>query len=162
MELTVQEINTIAEKFRYAVDYAREKGAFDGDRVIDRIEYPKACCQILSELLGRYLHEMGFETLCNAGQYGNGWTAQNHAWLETYNGTVIDITRDQFYDRDDVLHWEKKVYVGPRDYFWEAFKKDIHKGGLVPWDQGIDSSTRLQKNFERRYDIIMKYIEIIP
>lgn len=76
-------------------------------------KFPFGCCGYASDLLQRYLFEIGVSTLYYSGQYGFGWTAENHAWLETSDGTVIDITGDQFADK--VPSFACPVYVGPRE-----------------------------------------------
>ena len=59
--------------------------------------FPRGCCSFASDLLQRYLIEQySFHTWYMSGQYGYGWNAKNHAWLESEDCTVIDITGDQY------------------------------------------------------------------
>lgn len=113
-------------------------------------QFPFGCCGYASDLLQRYLFEIGVSTLYYSGQYGYGWTAENHAWLETSNGIVIDITGDQF--KDKVPYFACPVYVGPRENgFHDQFvlKKPIYYH---------EDPCANKKWFETSYNAILRHM----
>lgn len=151
------EIYNLAKRFRPSIDQAITDGAFDNDS--DFMGFPSGRCGYTSELLAKWLHENGVETLYMSGQYGYGWNSQNHAWLETYDGLVIDITRDQFKHRRGKLYSNDKVYVGEQDTFRNAFRLDKPVPGYVERNQmKLMGETKLQQDFRRRYEIISQYL----
>lgn len=83
----------IASKFRDAIQTAIICGDITE---INMRQFPFGCCGYTCDLFQRYLDEIGIATLYCSGQYGYGWHAKNHVWLETRDGTVIDITGDEF------------------------------------------------------------------
>ena len=150
------EIYKLADRFRVAIDQALTAGDFDDDP--DFRGFPTGRCGYTSELLAKWLHENGLETLYMSGQHGYGWDSQNHAWLETYDGLVIDITRDQFKHRRGVLYSNDKVYVGEQDSLRNAFRLDSPVQGYQEKTKPTwMGETSLQRNFRRRYGIISRY-----
>lgn len=117
---TVNKLYEIAKSFREAI----ERAIIVGDLTeIDMQKFPVGCCSYASDLLQRYLIEQGFFTWYISGNYGRGQEAQSHAWLETEDGIVIDITGDQY--KYKKLFFAQPVYVGPRkDGFHELFDQD--------------------------------------
>lgn len=80
----------IATVFRAAIEKALGAG-----ELREMMSFPSGCCSYASDLLQRYLIERyDFFTWYMSGQYGYGWGGESHAWLETQEGTVIDITGD--------------------------------------------------------------------
>ena len=77
-----------------------------------------------SDLLQRYLIEQyGFFTWYMSGRYGYGWDAESHAWLETEDRLVIDITGDQYDFKK--MKFTEPVYIGSRtDGFHDKFELD--------------------------------------
>ena len=101
----------IAFSFREAIIQVIKDNAFSGTLLRS---FPKGNCSYVSELLQKYyLFECGIETYQVAGHRKNDMT---HEWLETADGTVIDITGDQFPERQGII-----VYVGLRDSFYNSF-----------------------------------------
>jgi hypothetical protein len=55
--------------------------------------FPRGTCGVVSELVGRYLMEAGFEQVMYV--YGERADMGSHAWVEV-GSTIVDITGDQF------------------------------------------------------------------
>ena len=109
--------------------------------------FPRGCCSFASDLLQRYLIEQyNFFTWYMSGQYGYGWDAESHAWLETQDGIVIDITGDQYAFKK--LKFTKPVYVGPRlDGFHDKFELDepiaySRSESLINQNMGFDQRNK--------------------
>lgn len=155
--LDQKEILTIALRFRTAIEKAFDTGEFVSDLVFRG--FPCGCCGFTSDLLAKYLHEQGVETQYISGNYGYGWTGRSHAWLVTYNGIVIDITRDQFIHELEPLHCENEVYVGTEDEFCKLFKLQPPCPG---YEEDIKPAwmgeTQPQRDFRIRYEKIIKYL----
>lgn len=101
----MRELAMLAQKFRDAIDTAKNDGRFVKDQ--DFREFPKRCCGVASELLGRYLSTYGYSVRHIGGTYHNNM--QPHAWLEVDEHIIIDITGDQFESHPKPL--ENKVPV---------------------------------------------------
>lgn len=153
----MESLYTLAEQFRKAIDEALESGDFEDDYNFSK--FPYGCCGFTSDLLAKYLYENGIETLYMSGKHKNN--NQGHAWLETYDGTVIDITRDQFRNRRGTLRSKDPVYVGPEDSFTNAFKKDEPVKGYYEGQEepnALGAETKMQREFKWRYAVIMRHI----
>ena len=151
------ELYQLVAKFRNAIEQALSADEFDNDPGF--IGFPSGRCACASELLAKYLHENGVETYYMSGQHGYGWESQNHAWLETFDGLVIDITRDQFKHKRGKLYSKDKVYVGGYDTFRKAFITDSPVLGYQEQTElNQIGESKLQKIFERRYQIISRYL----
>lgn len=86
------ELYEIAAKFRKAISEAVNAGV-----IKEMQSFPRGCCSYASNLLQRYLIEQyDFFTWYMSGEFGHGWEAESHAWLETQDGIVVDITGDQY------------------------------------------------------------------
>lgn len=139
---------TIASSFRTAIEKAVRAG-----KLREMVTFPRGCCGFASELLQRYLFELNIFTWYMTGRYGYGWDGENHAWLETQNGTVIDITGDQYKNKE--LNFTAPVYVGPRtDGFHDKFELDkpiafYYNDDPLGQDQG----------FSMRYETVISYMK---
>ena len=103
--LKISEISTLASNFREAILLV-PRSEFPGNSSMALSPFPKGCCGDTSQTLATYLYaEVGL--VCD-------YVLGSHAWLEI-NGTVIDITADQFNDRG---YDSPQVHVGE--------KLDIH------------------------------------
>ncbi len=112
-----QELSIIAIQFRLAILETIARGESKGMLIRS---FPIGNCSYASELLQRYLHSIGVETFLVSG---SGACQETHVWLETEDGIIVDITGDQYMDRDNEFFYDKPVYVGPMDSFHKLFKQ---------------------------------------
>ena len=78
--------------------------------------------------------------------------------MELLDGTIIDITGDQFRYSDIFLNYDIPVYVGKMDEFhalFEVEERDVREGVTID-KLGEFCYPRLK----RLYDIIMQYIDL--
>lgn len=100
-DYTLNTVYSLALEFRKGIDKIRW-GEIKGDCDITPWKrFPEGSCSDASILLGEYLWqkmnlEFGYISGEKKGANGQGLT---HAWVE-YNGTIVDITADQFTDND--------------------------------------------------------------
>ena len=73
--MTDSRIKQIAERFRAAIEAARDKGEFPVDSSLNHFLH--GCCGISNELLAEYLKQNNVETIWYPAQR-DSWT---HAWL---------------------------------------------------------------------------------
>lgn len=137
----------IASSFRTAIEKAVRAG-----KLKEMITFPRGCCGLASELLQQYLFELNIFTWYISGRCGYGWDGESHAWLETKNGTVIDITGDQYQNKK--LNFTIPVYIGPRtDGFHDKFELD------KPIAFHYDNDPLGQKQrLSIRYETVMSYM----
>lgn len=95
-------IERYAFKFRQAIEKALVNNEFYRIRPFNN--FPIGCCNDASDLLAEYLFENGIKTKNICGTYRNGgfYDKYSHAWLETKEGIIIDITLDQFNDSSNI------------------------------------------------------------
>lgn len=138
----------IATAFRAAIEEAVRTG-----ELRELNTFPRGCCSYASDLLQRYLIEQyGFFTWYMSGRYGYGWNGESHAWLETQDGIVIDITGDQY--KNKKLKFTEPVYIGPRaDGFHDKFELDEP----VAYSRVEDPLGR-NRDFDRRYETVIRYL----
>ena len=137
----------IASAFQTAIEEAVREG-----EIREMASFPRGCCSFASALLQRYLFEQNIFTWYMSGRYGYGWDGESHAWLETKNRTVIDITGDQYKNKE--LKFTAPVYVGLRtDGFHDKFELDEP----VAY-QFRDETFGQNQEFNRRYDVVIKYM----
>lgn len=90
----VEYVRSLAIAFRMAIGRAQESGELSRTVIAT---FPIGCCGYTSDLLKRYLDEHDIKTWYVSGTYRSSTNdSQSHAWLELADGTVIDITGDQF------------------------------------------------------------------
>jgi hypothetical protein len=88
---TLGRLRKLATKLRQAIEDADR-----GDERCGLINFPRECCDHAVRLLALYLSSLGFEGLNKAhGIWRGGNRERHHVWLE-HEGTIIDITADQF------------------------------------------------------------------
>jgi hypothetical protein len=138
----------IATAFRAAIEEAVRIG-----ELRELNTFPRGCCSYASDLLQRYLIEQyGFFNWYMSGRYGYGWDAESHAWLETQDGIVIDITGDQYAFKK--LKFTIPVYIGPRaDGFHDKFELDEP----VTYSRSEDPFGR-NREFDRRYEAVIRHL----
>ena len=153
MYLDIDIVNNIAIHFREAIVEAKHNHEYpERDRMS---HFPYGCCDDAADLLAEHifrLHEI--ESIRVAGDVFNNieGITEYHHWLEL-NGTIVDITGDQFNDNAFLLKYSRKVYVGRGDDFHNLF-------GVRRWrSRGIQSiGVESHKRMYGLYDIIIGYI----
>lgn len=89
--MTDKEVFQLAEKFRNAILKANANGEFFRDGFIEL--FPRGNCGIACDLLGRYFLEYANVR----SWYTSGETkSESHVWLTLENGSIVDITGDQY------------------------------------------------------------------
>ena len=141
------DIENVAIRFRAAIEEAILTEDFSSD--VNMLSFPRGCCGYASDMLQKLLFDQGITTWYISGQYSYGWDAESHVWLETDDGIVIDITGDEYCDREPPIKNCTKVYVGPRDDFHNLFRLD----SPVPFS--TKRPRYLQAAFEERYKKVM-------
>ena len=122
--------------------------------------FPRRCCGITSELLAKYLLDNlpknSIKLMYRSGTYYA--EDQNHAWLQTSTGYVIDITVNQFSRRLPPLCFKESMYIGPYIDYYDIF--DINYEGwcnnYYPLD---DTPVRNHLTRKQLYEIIYEYID---
>ena len=153
----MEEIIRIATEFRKAIDRAKKEGCFKNDFSFQ--EFPRGCCGDTSVLLAHHLLIKGVQTDYVCGNYyGNPEDGfQSHAWLKLTNGTIIDVTGDQFRYNAEFLNYNIPVYIGDIDEFHELFdveERDVRKSVMLK-RLGDFCYPRLKQ----LYDTIIEYID---
>ena len=120
--MNITEISRLAAKFREAILLA-PKSEFPWNSSMALSQFPRGCCGDTSQTLATYLYsEVGL--VCDY-VLGTSNDLGSHAWLEI-NGTVIDITADQFNDRG---YDSQKVYVGEKSDLHNNFETTVTPDG---------------------------------
>ena len=153
----MKNIKYIVTQYRSAIDKALTMGELDNDFSFSL--FPHGCCGDAIDLLAQYLLDKGIKTYYVCGNYyydDPTKGAQSHAWLQTEDKTIIDITGDQFKDNSAFLNYDVSVYVGPEDEFHRLFKvedRDVHQ------NMGLDAlSSICRLRLSELYWKIEKYI----
>ena len=142
---------SLANDFRKAIDRALE-----ADKLHSTVlaSFPRGCCGYTSDLLQRFLGEKGITTKYVSGTYRDCSTidSQSHAWLELTDGTIVDITGDQFRHKSYPLQNDCPVYCDKPNGFYKRFELD------PPCQcEGSFSKDVLRKE-QDAYDIICKFL----
>lgn len=143
-----EDLYAIAVSFRSAI----EEAVHDG-KLREMVTFPRGCCSFASDLLQRHLFEQSIFTWYMSGEYGYGWDAESHAWLEAEDGTVIDITGDQYRFNEKLL-FSDSVYVGPRD---DGFHNKFELDKPIAYEISNDPFGR-NREFDKRYEIVKGYL----
>lgn len=147
------ELEILANKFRDAIDAAKDDGRFYRDQNFR--EFPKRCCGVASELLGRYLSSYGYNVRHIGGTYRKDM--QTHAWLEIDEQIIIDITGDQFKNHPKPIKNRVPVYVGQYNDYYDLFEIEHND---VCSDQYPLSDIHIHNHMTEKelYNIILEYI----
>lgn len=95
--MTDQKIKQLANRYRTAIEAARDNGRFATDIAFKR--FPRACCGDASYLLAEYLREFGLETIWYSTSRGD----LTHAWLVLKDERVNNPTPKSF-------SWPKELH----------------------------------------------------
>lgn len=141
----------LAMDFRKAIDRALKAGELHRTVIAS---FPRGCCGYISDLLQRFLYENGIETLYVSGTYRNNSTndLQPHAWLELSDGTIVDITGDQFRFEPHPLQNDCPVYCDKPNRFYRRFELD------PPCQCKGTYSMDINRKEREAYDIICKFL----
>lgn len=154
----MNEIIQLAIEFRNVIDKAKVEGSFIKDQRFR--EFPHGCCGIASELLARFLLDKGVnrKLIYVCGTYYDLDEPISHAWLETDDNIVIDITGDQFKYYPEPLKFEEKVYIGSYNDFYNLFEVDIEENcnNYYPLEDNFICNYLSRKEL---YEIILGYME---
>lgn len=142
---------SLANEFRMAIERALE-----ADELYRTViaTFPSGCCGYTSDLLRKYLAAKGIATQYVSGTYRNYSTndTQSHAWLELTDGTIVDITGDQFRNKPYPLRNDCSVYCGKPNKFYSLFELDS------PCQCKGTCSLDIERKEKLAYDIICKYL----
>ena len=154
--MTDNEVFQLAEKFRNAILRANVNGEFFRDGFIEL--FPRGNCGIACDLLGRYLLEYANVR----SWYTSGETeSESHVWLTLENGSIVDITGDQYSNRTGMLHYDLPIYVGKIDAFHKQFRlnEEPLEITLNDWTPDFLGETGIQRKKRITYEKIMKYVD---
>lgn len=109
--------------------------------------FPRGNCGVACDLLGRYLLEQaGVRSWYTSGKIGS----ESHVWLTLENGDIVDITGDQYKNREGSLYYDLPVYVGKIDAFHSQFKLNGDPVEITPndWTPDFLGEDRMQQKRE--------------
>lgn len=151
------EIARMAKDFREAILKAKIDGKFSHSALILMREFPKGCCTISCDLLGRYFYEKAhIKSWYTSGEVGEN----SHAWLTLHNNFIVDITGDQYKNNRGTMCYNIPVYVGEMDAFHRQFQMN---GSLIEyspnlWTPDFMGETSVQRIQRICYEIVLKYL----
>lgn len=154
--MRIGEIEQLAQRFRRAIDDAFEWGVFGDEYPFSK--FPHDCCDDVCDLFGELLLK---NNVCFTKVFGfyryNNWDKQYpHVWLQLNNGTVIDLTADQYKDNPIMLNYNNPCYVGKPNRLHKLFPKDeLEYRPFAGIDYYNDEKTR--KRLRRLYKNIMLF-----
>lgn len=121
--------------------------------------FPSGCCGDVSELLANYFFQKKISSTYVFGtKYGKtSFDSQSHAWLELGNGLIVDITADQFLNKNDYpQEYLSSCYVGKNNRFYNLF--EVRKGDRKQFI-GFNAYDKSEaERLDRLFYIICKYI----
>lgn len=141
-------LHMLVSSFREAIVESISSGDI---REISEYGFPNGWCTYASDLLQKYLFDQGIFTWYISGCYDYGQYGESHAWLETMDGTVIDITGDQ-YRYNKQLTFSDPVYIGPRE---DGFHNQFRLYSPKAYDNTGDGV----RGFRERYEAVMKHLK---
>ena len=150
----LEKIRSMATMFRKAIERAKYERKLVGFMT----RFPDQTCSYTSDLLQRYLLENGIFTLYVSGDYRIGGKVDSHAWLETKDEIIIDITGDQYNNRNDEFFNDCPVYVGGKTKLYSLFRLN---GEKLPYilEKSPLGMTKHQLEKEENYSAIVSLID---
>lgn len=147
----IERVRLLAIDFRKAIDRAQEAGELFHTAIAS---FPIGCCGFTSDLLQRFLDENGIKTRYVSGVYRDSRrsVSQPHAWLELNDGTVVDITGDQFCFKPYPLKNDRPVYCDKPNEFYNRFQLE------PPCEYEGSFSKDVLRKEQEAYDIICKFL----
>ncbi len=149
-------IDRLVYLFRKAIDNAKD----NKEKNLFFRNFPAGQCGHASDMLAQYLIDNGISKIeyVNGTYYGkdsdDSFDFQSHAWL-VVNGLIIDITADQFMNREPPLQNDLPIYIGPINAFYRQFESrfnDRHP------HYGINDSWTNSADLRECYKTILSYI----
>lgn len=155
----MSDIHELAEKFRNAIDAAVDDKAFN---MYPFNRFPYDCCDMTCDLLAQYFLENAIQTVQINGEHKEDYQL-HHVWLQSMDGTVIDITGDQFNGKSNMPNNIQPVYVGNEGPIHRIFckKRKIEAATEFVEDTYTDQlgiPTRRQIDLRDAYIIIERYL----
>ena len=124
----MKRIEDLAQSFRIAIEKAAQAGEEDELNFFSR--YPVGCCGDASDLLAEFFFANGIIAKYVCGTCYDNNEIQSHAWLLVDDTVIVDITGDQFKFNPIYYNFDRRVYVGASNKFYELFEvnslRDIH------------------------------------
>lgn len=163
----INEIIIFSTLFREAMDRCYNAGGFAKDVAFRK--FPYGCCGDTSDMLGQYLLEKGIQTwyVCGTHYPTDGTDEENyygirsHAWITTadprrtkkYN--IIDITGDQFKNKDEYGFFNQKVFVGELSDFHKLFEVEVRG---IRENKGLNALNGASPRLWKLYNMILEWI----
>lgn len=139
--------------FRKAIEgYAHSKDCCNRQLA----SFPTGCCEYASELLQKYLCDVGVFTFLVRASFDNNGQDEFHVWLETDKGIIIDITGDQYRYKSEYLFYSQPVFMGNADEFHNLFSIQTKEPPIDP-DYDIRPKGIIDK-MKRDYEGILKIL----
>lgn len=145
----------LVSQFRTAIEEAVEAGDLT---IYPFRRFPNDCCDMTCDLLAQYLKEHNIDTIQINGvcKWDSQW---HHVWLRTTDGTVIDITADQFAGKQGMPNYIDSVYVGDEGDIQKIFCNERAVEENTEFI-GVDLADTLGVPNKRKNDLFSAY-EII-
>ena len=154
----MKSIEQLAIKIRWGIEQARRDDRFSHAHMC--WNFPGRCCGISSELLAKFLLDNNIDeclTYVSAVSPEIAAEIPPHAWLKTSDDIIIDITSDQFKYYPEPFKFDKSVYVGPYNNFYNAF--EIRTEEICTNSPLSDIHNRNYLGCQQLYNIILEYIK---
>ena len=154
--MNIREIKELAINFRCAADDAFEHGAFGRGYPFDN--FPYECCDDMCDLFGQLLFEKEVPVFKVHGiyRYDNWENKYSHVWLQLKDGTIIDLTGDQYKYNPIMLNYDIPCYIGKPNHLHKLFSEEDQNFYLY---SGIDDydNRNTRERLWKLYDIIISF-----
>lgn len=154
--MNIEIIKALAIKFRDAADRAFEYGAFGQGYPFNN--FPHECCDDMCDLFGQLLFEkeVPIYKVHAIYRYDNWAHQYSHVWLALEDGTIIDLTGDQYKNDAIMLNYNIPCYIGKENRLYKLFPREERNS--YPY-YGIDNygDEKTRKRLWKLYDIILGF-----